>query len=63
MRQEHSILTSEQFKRELNYRLAAVIGKTMKKHGLITKAEYRQIEQKLAKKFSPVWGGLYQNTR
>lgn len=58
MQQERPILTSEQFKRELDYRIAAAIGKTMKKQGLITKAEYHQIEQKLKEKFSPVWGGL-----
>lgn len=56
-----SILTKEQFERELNYRAALSIAKQMQEDGLVTPKEFVQIDRFLRRKFSPVWGGLYQN--
>ena len=55
------ILTKEQFERELNYRAALSIAKQMQEDGLVTPGEFVQIDRFLRRKFSPVWGGLYQN--
>lgn len=55
------ILTKEQFERELNYRAAFSIAKQMREDGLVTPGEFVQIDRFLRRKFSPVWGGLYQN--
>ena len=55
------ILTKEQFERELNYRAALSIAKQMREDGLVTPKEFVQIDAFLRRKFSPVWGGLYQN--
>ena len=55
------ILTKEQFERELNYRAALSIARQMREDGLVTPGEFVQIDRFLRRKFSPVWGGLYQN--
>ena len=55
------LLTKEQFERELNYRAALSIAKQMREDGLVTPGEFVQIDTFLRRKFSPVWGGLYQN--
>lgn len=55
------LLTKEQFERELNYRAALSIAKQMREGGLVTPGEFVQIDRFLRRKFSPVWGGLYQN--
>lgn len=55
------LLTKEQFERELNYRAALSIAKQMREDGLVTPKEFVQIDRFLRRKFSPVWGGLYQN--
>ena len=55
------LLTKEQFERELNYRAALSIAKQMREGGLVTPGEFVQIDTFLRRKFSPVWGGLYQN--
>lgn len=55
------LLTKEQFERELNYRVALSIAKQMREGGLVTPGEFVQIDTFLRRKFSPVWGGLYQN--
>lgn len=55
------LLTKEQFERELNYRAALSIAKQMREDGLVTPKEFVQIDTFLRRKFSPVWGGLYQN--
>lgn len=51
-------MTTGQFEREKNYRLAVSIAKTMLKRGLITSHEYRRIDKVLIKKYRPVFGGL-----
>lgn len=56
-----SLLTKEQFERELNYRVALSIARQMREGGLVTPGEFVQIDTFLRRKFSPVWGGLYQN--
>ena len=56
------MLTKEQFERELNYRVALSIARQMREGGLVTPGEFVQIDRFLRRKFSPVWGGLYQNT-
>lgn len=55
------LLTKEQFERELNYRAVLSIAKQMREDGLVTPGEFVQIDRFLRRKFSPVWGGLYQN--
>ena len=55
------LLTKEQFERELNYRAALSIAKQMREDGLVTPGEFVQIDRFLRRKFSPVWGSLYQN--
>ena len=55
------LLTKEQFERELNYRAALSIARQMREDGLVTPGEFVQIDRFLRRKFSPVWGGLYQN--
>ena len=55
------LLTKEQFERELNYRVALSIAKQMREDGPVTPGEFVQIDRFLRRKFSPVWGGLYQN--
>ena len=55
------MLTKEQFERELNYRVALSIARQMREGGLVTLGEFVQIDRFLRRKFSPVWGGLYQN--
>ena len=55
------MLTKEQFERELNYRVALSIARQMREGGLVTPGEFVQIDRFLRRKFSPVWGGLYQN--
>ena len=55
------LLTKEQFERELTYRAALSIARQMREGGLVTPGEFVQIDRFLRRKFSPVWGGLYQN--
>lgn len=55
------LLTKEQFERELNYRAALSIARQMREGGLVTPGEFVQIDRFLRRKFSPVWGCLYQN--
>ena len=55
------LLTKEQFERELNYRAVLSIANQMREDGLVTPGEFVQIDRFLRRKFSPVWGGLYQN--
>ena len=55
------LLTKEQFERELNYRAVLSIARQMREDGLVTPGEFVQIDRFLRWKFSPVWGGLYQN--
>lgn len=55
------LLTKEQFERELNYRAVLSIARQMREDGLVTPGEFVQIDRFLRRKFSPVWGGLYQN--
>ena len=55
------LLTKEQFERELNYRVALSIARQMREGGLVTPGEFVQTDRFLRRKFSPGWGGLYQN--
>ena len=55
--QMSAVLTKEQFDRECGYRLALSIMNSLREKGLITSKEYGHIEQILAQKFSPGWGG------
>lgn len=54
------LLTHEQLQCELSYRAAMSMLRRMKENGLITDKEFVTIAPKLAKRFSPVWGQLYQ---
>ena len=55
------LLSPDQFQRELSYRAAMTVIRHMLREGLITRGEFVRIQPILAKKFSPVWGGLYPN--
>lgn len=51
-------MTTEQLKREMNYRASMAMVKSMLNKGLVTKQEYRVIDTKLTKKYEPVLGSL-----
>ena len=51
-------MNSEQFKRERLYQSTIAIVKTMHKNGLITEAEFCQIDTMLLEKYKPLLGGL-----
>lgn len=51
-------MTSNQFVREKNYRVAMSVAKHLLHTGCISREEYRQIDTIMAEKFSPVWGSL-----
>ena len=53
-----SIMTAEQFDCESSYRAALSILKDWQNKGLVTDKEYVKIDTMLARKFSPVWGGI-----
>lgn len=53
-----SVMTAEQFDREASYRAALAIASVWLRAGYITEKEYGKIQPILARKFSPVWGGL-----
>lgn len=53
------LLSSKQFNREASYRAGLSIARKMLSKELISKGEFVRIQRSLAKKFSPVWGGLY----
>ena len=61
MRKEQTLLTREQFERELNYDAALSVARRMLAAGLISRAEFVRIDAILREKFSPVWGGLYHS--
>ena len=54
-------LTHEQLQRELTYRAAMAVLKDLRNAGLVTGREFVRWSQVFAERFSPVWGGLYQN--
>lgn len=51
-------MTPEQFEREKNFRVAMTIAKSMLAHGLITAADYDQINGMLIEKYVPIIGSL-----
>ena len=61
MCKEQTLLTYEQFERELNYDAALSVARRMLAEGLISRAEFVRIDAILREKFSPVWGGLYHS--
>ena len=54
-------LTHEQRQRELTYRAAMAVLKDLRNAGLVTSREFVRWSQVFAERFSPVWGGLYQD--
>lgn len=55
------LLTHDQLQRELTYRASMAILRDLRDAGLVNGKEFVRTSQFLAKRFSPVWGGLYQN--
>lgn len=55
------LLTHDQLQRELTYRASMAILRNLREAGLINGKELGGTSQFLAERFSPVWGGLYQN--
>ena len=51
-------MTSEQLRREMDYRVALSIAEKLHRQGLLSLGELRKIEQKLRRIFSPVWGAI-----
>lgn len=51
-------MTQEQFKREKNYRVAISIAKNMLSNNIINSREYKKIDDKLIKKYKPLYAGL-----
>ncbi len=58
---EKPLLTHDQLQRELSYRVAISILKEMRKKNLISSKEFVAIAPIFEKKFSPVWGQVYQS--
>ena len=52
------VMTPEQMTRELNYRAALTVAEKLKREGVLSPGDFRRIEQKLRRKFSPVWGAI-----
>ena len=57
------LLSHEQLQRELSYRSSIALVRSVLNAGLISGSEFDAVQLKLAEKFSPIWGGLYQNNR
>lgn len=57
------LLSHDQLQRELSYRSSIALVRKLLNEGLISGSEFHAVQSKLAKRFSPVWGGLYQNDR
>lgn len=55
------MLTHDQLQRELTYRASMAILRALREAGLVNSKEFVSTSQFLAERFSPVWGGLYQN--
>ena len=55
------MLTHEQLQRELTYRTSMAVLKDLRNAGLVTGREFVKWSQVFAERFSPVWGGLYQD--
>lgn len=51
-------MTPEQMTRELNYRAALTVAEKLKRESVLSPGDFRRIEQKLRRKFSPVWGAI-----
>ena len=58
---DQPMLTRDQFQRELSYRAALSVARRLLENKLIARKEFVRIDAVLRRKFSPVWGGLYQN--
>ena len=54
-------LTHDQLQRELTYRVSIAILRDLRDAGLVNGKEFVRTSQFLAERFSPVWGGLYQD--
>jgi len=57
-KKEVVIMTREEFKRELKYRLALSIAQNMLKQGLIDDVQYKLMDIHLAQHFQPFFGYL-----
>lgn len=55
------LLTHDQLQRELTYRFSIAILRDLRDVGLLNGKEFVRTSQFLAERFSPVWGGLYQD--
>lgn len=55
------LLTHDQLQRELTYRFSIAILRDLRDEGLLNGKEFVRTSQFLAERFSPVWGGLYQD--
>ena len=51
-------MTTEQLKRERDYRVANLIAKSMLDKGIISKQEYKKIDTKIQQKYGAVFGNL-----
>lgn len=52
-------MTSEQLKRERNYRLAMALARSLLQEDIIDDADYRAIDAHMISIFQPVLAGLY----
>lgn len=55
------LLTHDQLQRELTYRASMAILRDLRDAGLMNGRQFVRTSQFLAERFSPVWGGLYQD--
>lgn len=56
-------MTKDQFEREMNYRVALALAKSMLRQGIINDADFNTIDTILAEKFRPVFGALCRENR
>lgn len=52
-------MTPEQLKREMDYRVAMVLARSLLREGAIGEADYRAIDAQMIARFCPILSGLY----
>ena len=53
------MLTKPQFENEKNYEITMSIIRTLRKQGIVSEDEYKQIDTIFLRKYEPILGNLY----
>jgi hypothetical protein len=56
--EKRNLMTHEQFEREMRYRTAMAVARSMLNRGLISKEEYEDFDHKMIEKHNPFFSGL-----